>query len=220
MIDLDSIPQFLSADKGVIEFNSIPPSFGNNYGDDAQFVSPVSSPGQKKSVSSYCKVNQVQVTADKDEQSAYRRSLSSTLGRRRYASLPPKDGGKLDVRTEEPEVSSRRSGFLGELVPNNVKQWRSGCRIGEGGSAVIYTATHEQTKQEVAVKFERGFLRHPQLIGEAKIYRIMHGQGESTHFIWTSKKNCLIVSRCSLRGLVWCRRQLECNGDGIVGLLA
>eukprot|EP00923_Selenidium_pygospionis_P019668 GHVN01034321.1.p1 GENE.GHVN01034321.1~~GHVN01034321.1.p1 ORF type:complete len:241 (+),score=23.87 GHVN01034321.1:617-1339(+) len=191
MIDFDSIPQFLSADKGAIEFDLIPPSFGNNprlfladAGDDAQFVSPVSSPCQKKSVSFDCKVNQVQVTADKNEQSAYRRSPFSTLRRRLYASLPPKDGDKLDVCTEEPEVLSRRSRFFGELVPKNIKQWRIGRRIGEGSFGVIYTATHEQTKQEVAVKFERGFLRHPQLIGEAKIYRIMHGQAGVPCVVW------------------------------------
>ena len=55
------------------------------------------------------------------------------------------------------------------------KKYRLGRKIGSGSFGDIYLGTNMTTGEEVAIKLESVRTKHPQLLYESKIYRILHG---------------------------------------------
>lgn len=55
------------------------------------------------------------------------------------------------------------------------KKYRLGRKIGSGSFGDIYLGTNLTTGEEVAIKLESVKTKHPQLLYESKIYRILHG---------------------------------------------
>ncbi|KAL7513887.1 hypothetical protein ACHAXN_011612 [Cyclotella atomus] len=55
------------------------------------------------------------------------------------------------------------------------KKYRLGRKIGSGSFGDIYLGTNMSTGEEVAIKLESVKTKHPQLLYESKIYRILHG---------------------------------------------
>lgn len=55
------------------------------------------------------------------------------------------------------------------------KKFRLGRKIGSGSFGDIYLGTNMTTGEEVAIKLESIKTKHPQLLYESKIYRILHG---------------------------------------------
>ncbi len=58
------------------------------------------------------------------------------------------------------------------------KKFRLGRKIGSGSFGDIYHATNVTTGEEVAVKLEPLRSKHPQLLRETKIYRVLQGVGK------------------------------------------
>ena len=58
------------------------------------------------------------------------------------------------------------------------KKYRLGRKIGSGSFGDIYLGTNMTTGEEVAIKLESVKTKHPQLLYESKIYRILHGGRE------------------------------------------
>ncbi|CAG9321598.1 unnamed protein product [Blepharisma stoltei] len=54
-------------------------------------------------------------------------------------------------------------------------KYRLGGKIGSGSFGEIYLGTNVQTNEEVAIKLERADSRHPQLLYESKLYRLLQG---------------------------------------------
>ncbi|XP_020587504.1 casein kinase I-like isoform X2 [Phalaenopsis equestris] len=54
-------------------------------------------------------------------------------------------------------------------------KFRVGRKIGSGSFGEIYLGTNVQTNEEVAIKFENIKTKHPQLLYESKLYRILQG---------------------------------------------
>lgn len=59
------------------------------------------------------------------------------------------------------------------------KKYRLGRKIGSGSFGDIYLGTNMTTGEEVAIKLESVKTKHPQLLYESKIYRILHGGRKS-----------------------------------------
>merc|ERR1719235_2449708 len=55
------------------------------------------------------------------------------------------------------------------------KKYRLGRKIGSGAFGDIYLGTNLTSGEEVAIKLESVKSKHPQLLYESKIYRILHG---------------------------------------------
>ncbi|KAJ8612350.1 hypothetical protein CTAYLR_008372 [Chrysophaeum taylorii] len=55
------------------------------------------------------------------------------------------------------------------------KKYRLGKKIGSGSFGDIYLGTNLTSGEEVAIKLESVKTKHPQLLYESKIYRILHG---------------------------------------------
>ncbi len=55
------------------------------------------------------------------------------------------------------------------------RKYRLGRKIGSGSFGDIYLGTNMTTGEEVAIKLESIKTRHPQLLYESKIYRILQG---------------------------------------------
>jgi casein kinase 1/casein kinase I family protein HRR25 len=55
------------------------------------------------------------------------------------------------------------------------KKYRLGRKIGSGSFGDIYLGTNMTSGEEVAIKLESVKTKHPQLLYESKIYRILHG---------------------------------------------
>ncbi|KAJ6372145.1 hypothetical protein OIU76_026604, partial [Salix suchowensis] len=53
-------------------------------------------------------------------------------------------------------------------------KFRLGRKIGSGSFGEIYLGTSIQTNEEVAIKLENIKTKHPQLLYESKLYRILH----------------------------------------------
>jgi len=75
------------------------------------------------------------------------------------------------------------------------KKYRLGRKIGSGSFGDIYLGTNMTTGEEVAIKLESVKTKHPQLLYESKIYRILHG-GRKFKFCCL-----LIVCICLLDGV-------------------
>ncbi|CDY20695.1 hypothetical protein BRARA_B01242 [Brassica rapa] len=54
-------------------------------------------------------------------------------------------------------------------------KFRLGRKIGSGSFGEIYLGTHIQTHEEVAIKLENAKTKHPQLLYESKLYRLLQG---------------------------------------------
>jgi len=54
-------------------------------------------------------------------------------------------------------------------------KYRLGRKIGNGAFGEIYLGTNTQTNEEVAIKLENVRSRHPQLLYESRLYRILQG---------------------------------------------
>lgn len=55
------------------------------------------------------------------------------------------------------------------------RKYRVGPKIGSGSFGEIYAGTNVHTGEEVAIKLEALKTKHPQLLYESKIYRILQG---------------------------------------------
>ena len=54
-------------------------------------------------------------------------------------------------------------------------KYRLGRKIGSGSFGDIYLGTHVQTNEEVGIKLESVKSKHPQLLYESKLYKILQG---------------------------------------------
>ncbi len=75
------------------------------------------------------------------------------------------------------------------------KKYRLGRKIGSGSFGDIYLGTNMTTGEEVAIKLESVKTKHPQLLYESKIYRILHGGRElfyETYMFWLGEQEILL----------------------------
>ncbi|XP_020583613.1 casein kinase 1-like protein 2 isoform X2 [Phalaenopsis equestris] len=61
------------------------------------------------------------------------------------------------------------------MEPRIGNKFRLGRKIGSGSFGEIYLGTNLQTNEEVAIKLENVKTKHPQLLYESKLYRILQG---------------------------------------------
>nr|KJB54404.1 hypothetical protein B456_009G032600 [Gossypium raimondii] len=61
------------------------------------------------------------------------------------------------------------------MEPRVGNKFRLGRKIGSGSFGEIYLGTNIQTNEEVAIKLESVKTKHPQLLYESKLYRILQG---------------------------------------------
>lgn len=61
------------------------------------------------------------------------------------------------------------------MEPRVGSKYRLGRKIGSGSFGEIYLGTNIQTNEEVAIKLENVKTKHPQLLYESKLYRILQG---------------------------------------------
>ncbi|KAG6532640.1 casein kinase 1-like protein 2 [Zingiber officinale] len=61
------------------------------------------------------------------------------------------------------------------MEPRVANKFRLGRKIGSGSFGEIYLGTNIQTNEEVAIKLENVKTKHPQLIYESKLYKILQG---------------------------------------------
>ncbi|XP_071697321.1 casein kinase 1-like protein 2 [Rutidosis leptorrhynchoides] len=61
------------------------------------------------------------------------------------------------------------------MEPRVANKFRLGRKIGSGSFGEIYLGTNVQTNEEVAIKLENVRTKHPQLLYESKLYRILQG---------------------------------------------
>jgi serine/threonine protein kinase len=82
------------------------------------------------------------------------------------------------------------------------KKYRLGRKIGSGSFGDIYLGTNMTTGEEVAIKLESVKTKHPQLLYESKIYRILHGGRKLLGIAWPSLPSfvtfAIVARRCCL----------------------
>ncbi|XP_051119315.1 uncharacterized protein LOC127243372 [Andrographis paniculata] len=61
------------------------------------------------------------------------------------------------------------------MEPRVGNKFRLGRKIGSGSFGEIYLGTNTQTNEEVAIKLENVKTKHPQLLYESKLYKLLHG---------------------------------------------
>ncbi|GJS29143.1 casein kinase 1-like protein 2 [Tanacetum coccineum] len=61
------------------------------------------------------------------------------------------------------------------MEPRVGNKFRLGRKIGSGSFGEIYLGTNVQTNEEVAIKLENTKTKHPQLLYESKLYKILQG---------------------------------------------
>uniref|UniRef100_A0A8R7TBA1 non-specific serine/threonine protein kinase n=2 Tax=Triticinae TaxID=1648030 RepID=A0A8R7TBA1_TRIUA len=61
------------------------------------------------------------------------------------------------------------------MEPRIGNKFRVGRKLGSGSFGEIYLGTNVQTNEEVAIKLENVKTKHPQLLYESKLYRILQG---------------------------------------------
>ncbi|KAL8160883.1 hypothetical protein V2J09_012372 [Rumex salicifolius] len=61
------------------------------------------------------------------------------------------------------------------MEPRVGNKYRLGRKIGSGSFGEIYLGTNIQTNEEIAIKLESVKTKHPQLLYESKLYRILQG---------------------------------------------
>ena len=65
-----------------------------------------------------------------------------------------------------------------QLLPSDIRvggKYRLGRKVGAGSFGDIYVGVNTQTSEEVAIKLESSKSKHPQLMYEAKIYKLLQG---------------------------------------------
>ena len=78
------------------------------------------------------------------------------------------------------------------------KKFRVGPKIGSGSFGEIYAGTNVRTGEEVAIKLEPLKSKHPQLLYESKIYRVLHGGYGIPHAKWFGSEgdyNVLVIDK-------------------------
>lgn len=73
------------------------------------------------------------------------------------------------------ENIEKRTEVLVGSNQNGGHKFRLTKKIGSGSFGDVYEAQDETTKEKVAVKMERRDSRHPQLLFESKLYRVLQG---------------------------------------------
>jgi serine/threonine protein kinase len=56
-------------------------------------------------------------------------------------------------------------------------KYKLGKKLGEGAFGEVYIAKENSSGEEVAVKIEKTTTKHPQLLHEAKLLKLMKGKG-------------------------------------------
>ncbi|KAK7294384.1 hypothetical protein RJT34_17273 [Clitoria ternatea] len=70
------------------------------------------------------------------------------------------------------------------MEPRVGNKFRLGRKIGSGSFGEIYLGTNIQTNEEVAIKLESVKTKHPQLLYESKLYRILQGGNGIPNLKW------------------------------------
>ncbi|XP_072995300.1 casein kinase 1-like protein 2 [Typha latifolia] len=70
------------------------------------------------------------------------------------------------------------------MEPRVGNKFRLGRKIGSGSFGEIYLGTNIQTNEEVAIKLENVKTKHPQLLYESKLYRILQGGTGISNVRW------------------------------------
>jgi serine/threonine protein kinase len=85
------------------------------------------------------------------------------------------------------------------------KKYRLGRKIGSGSFGDIYLGTNMTTGEEVAIKLESVKTKHPQLLYESKIYRILHGGCKLVTSFYLSLLPCAVhvLSRAAERARIY-----------------
>jgi casein kinase 1 len=74
-----------------------------------------------------------------------------------------------------------------QLLPSDIRvggKYRLGRKVGAGSFGDIYVGVNTQTNEEVAIKLESGKSKHPQLMYEAKIYKLIQGAAGIPNIHW------------------------------------
>jgi casein kinase 1 len=70
------------------------------------------------------------------------------------------------------------------MEPRVGNKYRLGRKLGSGSFGEIYLGTNVQTNEEVAIKLENVKTKHPQLLYESKLYRILQGGTGISNVKW------------------------------------
>ncbi|GAU33939.1 hypothetical protein TSUD_357390 [Trifolium subterraneum] len=101
------------------------------------------------------------------------------------------------------------------MEPRIGNKFRLGRKIGSGSFGEIYLGTNIQTNEEVAVKLENVKTKHPQLLYEAKLYKLLQGGTGIPNVKWSGVEgeyNVLVMDLLgpSLEDLFnFCNRKLS-----------
>jgi casein kinase 1 len=101
------------------------------------------------------------------------------------------------------------------MEPRIGNKFRLGRKIGSGSFGEIYLGTNIQTNEEVAVKLENVKTKHPQLLYEAKLYKLLQGGTGIPNVRWSGVEgeyNVLVMDLLgpSLEDLFnFCNRKLS-----------
>ena len=71
------------------------------------------------------------------------------------------------------------------------RKFRVGPKVGSGSFGEIYAGTNVHTGEDVAIKLEPIKSKHPQLLYESKIYRVLQG---GCKYYWLIFNLCFVTS--------------------------
>lgn len=101
------------------------------------------------------------------------------------------------------------------------RKFRVGPKVGSGSFGEIYAGTNVHTGEDVAIKLEPIKSKHPQLLFESKIYRVLQGGCKLNKLLFYVFKSmlvnvnipfllflsyCLLIRWNSWSEMVWYRR--------------
>jgi casein kinase 1 len=69
------------------------------------------------------------------------------------------------------------------MEPRVGNKFRLGRKIGSGSFGEIYLGTNIHTNEELAIKLENVKTKHPQLLYESKLYRILQGGSNDSYLL-------------------------------------
>lgn len=81
----------------------------------------------------------------------------------------------MDEGEKENRPATKSSGKTEVLVGGSSTKYRLVKKIGSGSFGDVYLAVNVLSGEEVAVKMESQKTKHPQLLFESKLYRILQG---------------------------------------------